>query len=320
MSTTLTVRSRREVPCERCPLEDSQRRMEVQMAYRDYELDRDYPNRGSWRGGNDFDRDRWYGGYGSGYGGWERGWNRPGSGWGGAAAYGPGYYGYGAYSGRGEPWYGSGYGNQWFDRGYGGIGYDRGYPSYGGGYGGYAGYGGYGLGYGGLGYGGPAYGGPGYTSGADEWRLGAMGYDPRLARSLARGQSQLRQRQQGHSGRGPRNYKRSDERIEEDVNEALTRHPGLDASDIEVQVADGEVTLTGAVDSRLDKRIAEDVIENCPGVIDVHNRLRVSRGGGVARGSEREVTRTPQQEGRGSSRGAEARSSSRRSSSTSRSA
>jgi hypothetical protein len=299
--------------------------MEVQMAYRDYEIDRDYPDRASWRGGNDFDRNRWYGGGYGGYGGWERGWNRPDYGWGGAAAYGPGY-GYGAYPGRGEPWYGSGYGSQGFDRGYGGQGYDRGgYPTYGGGYGGYAGYGGYGLGYGGLGYSGLGYGGfgnrgLGYGSSADEWRVGAIGYDPRLARSLVRGQSQSRRRQQGHSGRGPRNYKRSDERIEEDVNEALTRHPGLDASDIEVQVANGEVTLTGTVDSRMDKRIAEDAIENCPGVIDVHNRLGVSRGGGVARGSEREVTRTPQREGRGSSRGAEARSSSRRSSSTSRSA
>src|SRR5688572_4385571 len=34
------------------------------------------------------------------------------------------------------------------------------------------------------------------------------------------------------SGRGPRNYKRSDERIQEDINEQLTRHPMIDATEI----------------------------------------------------------------------------------------
>lgn len=274
------------------------------MAYRDYELDRDYGNRGSWRGRNDFDRDRWYGGYGAGgYGDWDRGWNRTGYGWGGGA-YGPDF-GYGGYSGRGEPWYGGGYGNPAFDRGYGYQGYERGgYPIYGG-YGAYGGYGGYGGGYGNT---------------AEQWRGGGagMGYDAGMTRTEGRGQNQWRQGQQGHAGRGPRNYQRSDDRIEEDVNEALTRHPGLDASEIEVKVSNGEVTLSGTVDSRQDKRMAEDAAESCPGVRDVHNQLRVSGGGAGARGTEREVTRTPQQEGRTSQSG-ESRSGSRQSSSASRS-
>src|SRR5579884_2129826 len=44
-----------------------------------------------------------------------------------------------------------------------------------------------------------------------------------------------------YAGRGPRNYKRSDERIQEDVNEQLTLHPGIDATDIEVSVHEGDV-------------------------------------------------------------------------------
>lgn len=77
------------------------------------------------------------------------------------------------------------------------------------------------------------------------------------------------------AGLGPRNWRRPDRRIEEDVNEALTRDPHLDPTDIEVSVKDGEVTLTGAVHDRDAKRRAEDDAEACSGVHDVHNRLVV---------------------------------------------
>jgi osmotically-inducible protein OsmY len=79
-----------------------------------------------------------------------------------------------------------------------------------------------------------------------------------------------------HAGRGPRGYRRSDERIREDVNYRLTDDPDLDASDIEVSVNDGVVTLRGSVDSRWDKRRAEDIAESVSGVVDVDNKLRAS--------------------------------------------
>ena len=78
-----------------------------------------------------------------------------------------------------------------------------------------------------------------------------------------------------HRGRGPRGYTRSDERIREDVNDRLTDHPGIDASDIEVQASQGEVTLSGTVDSRYAKRMAEDVADGVSGVSHVQNNLRV---------------------------------------------
>ncbi len=78
-----------------------------------------------------------------------------------------------------------------------------------------------------------------------------------------------------YTGRGPRGYRRSDERISEDVCYRLTQHGGIDASDIEVHVNNGEVTLAGMVDSRQTKRMAEDAIESVAGVQDVHNGLRV---------------------------------------------
>jgi osmotically-inducible protein OsmY len=80
-----------------------------------------------------------------------------------------------------------------------------------------------------------------------------------------------------HVGRGPRNYKRSDERIREDVNDRLTDDYYLDASDIEVKVNDCVVTLTGRVDSRSDKRRAEDLAASVSGVTDVANQLHVGQ-------------------------------------------
>ena len=79
-------------------------------------------------------------------------------------------------------------------------------------------------------------------------------------------------------GRGPQGYKRSDERIAEDVNECLTRHGRIDATQIQVSVREGEVTLAGSVNSREEKRLAEDAVEACYGVKEVHNQLRVNRG------------------------------------------
>lgn len=81
--------------------------------------------------------------------------------------------------------------------------------------------------------------------------------------------------QTGYAGRGPRGYQRGDERIREDICDRLTDDHRIDASDIEVQVNKGEVTLAGSVRSREEKRCAEDVIERISGVRDVNNHLKV---------------------------------------------
>lgn len=77
------------------------------------------------------------------------------------------------------------------------------------------------------------------------------------------------------AGRGPRGYRRSDARIEEDICERLTDDAYVDASDITVTVEDGEVTLSGTVDSRRAKVFAEQLCDAVRGVRDVQNRLRV---------------------------------------------
>ncbi|MES2034378.1 MAG: BON domain-containing protein [Pseudomonadota bacterium] len=84
-----------------------------------------------------------------------------------------------------------------------------------------------------------------------------------------------------HKGRGPKGYRRSDDRIREDINDRLTDDGRLDATHVDVQVIEGEVTLTGTVDSREAKRRAEDIAERVTGVGDVQNNLRINRGGGI---------------------------------------
>ena len=84
-------------------------------------------------------------------------------------------------------------------------------------------------------------------------------------------------RDRNFRGRGPKAYRRSDERIREDINDRLTDHAYLDASDIEVMVKEGEVTLTGKVLDRTDKRLAEDVTESVSGVKHVQNNLRTDK-------------------------------------------
>jgi hypothetical protein len=129
-------------------------------------------------------------------------------------------------------------------------------------------------------YGAPAYGRSGY--GSDYGRPGFAGYDsgrrnygvqgyapsPHVPSPAPRG---------GFSGRGPKGYTRTDERIKEDVCESLSWNDEVDATEITVRVAGGEVTLEGRVETRHMKRLAEDIAEEVSGVQDVHNTLRVTK-------------------------------------------
>jgi osmotically-inducible protein OsmY len=96
-----------------------------------------------------------------------------------------------------------------------------------------------------------------------------------------------------HRGRGPRNYTRSDERIREDVNDRLTDDPHIDASEIEVTVSDREVTLSGQVNNRFEKRHAEDLAESVSGVTHVQNNLRVQQSNAMAGMGGSSSTMTP---------------------------
>ncbi|HEX4740240.1 MAG TPA: BON domain-containing protein [Caulobacteraceae bacterium] len=169
-----------------------------------------------------------------------------------------------------------------YGRGYGAWRGERGY-----GYGGF-GSGAYGSTYGsGVNYGyGPDYGR--YDRGRNEYGRSRYGDDRNWFdkagdevqswfgdRDAERRRQQDHVREGEHRGRGPSGYRRSDERIREDVNDRLSDDSWLDASNIDVHVHEGEVTLGGTVHDRHDKRHAEDLAERVAGVHHVQNNLRV---------------------------------------------
>ena len=119
------------------------------------------------------------------------------------------------------------------------------------------------------GLGGPStYGGSRTYGGSSMYGGAGMYGGPYGAGSMGMGMGK-------HFGRGPKGYRRSDERIREDVNEALFRDENVDATEIEVEVRESEVTLSGTVDSREAKRLAEDCVWNVSGVQNVTNTIRV---------------------------------------------
>jgi osmotically-inducible protein OsmY len=82
-----------------------------------------------------------------------------------------------------------------------------------------------------------------------------------------------------YKGKGPKDYKRSEDRIKEDVCDRLSEDDYVDATNIQVQIQNNEVTLIGTVETREQKRRAEDLVESISGVRNVENRIRVESSG-----------------------------------------
>lgn len=249
--------------------------------------DRQYGARREWPPGSELTEER-----AESFGGRDRSpeerWRDPGQGFGRAgqygASYGEGYrQGYGRgygdeYERRYRPQAGGGgwrtrdedrnFGGDYGNRGAGSSSYGRYYPR-----GGYSRYESAGA----------SYGEGGYGRDMDYGRRGALGYGgyggvggaETGTGALPWGQETGGQ----HRGKGPRGYRRSDDRVRDDVCESLTDDPHVDASNLEVSVKDCEVTLSGTVASREEKRRAEVLAERIRGVKDVHNQLRVAEPG-----------------------------------------
>lgn len=109
-----------------------------------------------------------------------------------------------------------------------------------------------------------------------ELRPGERSWSDLGVSSVHPGEGGVTEREGPHRGRGPKGYVRSDERLREIICEQLTDDPYVDASEMEVRVSGGEVTLTGSVTDRRMKWRAEDIVEAYTGGAEVHNRLRVS--------------------------------------------
>jgi osmotically-inducible protein OsmY len=99
------------------------------------------------------------------------------------------------------------------------------------------------------------------------------------------------------SGKGPKGYRRSDERIREEISDLLTSHHEVDPSEVEIKVSNCEVTLTGTVNSRHEKRLIEDLASQISGVSDVTNQLRVQPSQDQSRSSSDGQYRSGQSQG-----------------------
>lgn len=84
---------------------------------------------------------------------------------------------------------------------------------------------------------------------------------------------------------GPKGYKRSDDRLREDICEKLTEDERIDATDIDVIITNAEVTLNGTVHTKEERRRAELLIDDIIGVTHVQNNLRI-KGEGDTRNIE----------------------------------
>jgi len=78
-----------------------------------------------------------------------------------------------------------------------------------------------------------------------------------------------------YRGRGPKNYRPRDERLQEIACEKLTDDPLIDASGMEVTVAAGEVMVAGTVVTPRMKIAAEKLLGEIPGVTRVRSSLLV---------------------------------------------
>lgn len=216
----------------------------------DYGRERDYRDYGRAQPGGAYEHagERGYR-HGGGYGGYGEQPGEAGGGFGSGRSY------------AAEPGWGPDYGNEARgNRAYEGQG---GFPgSYGAQHGGYAREGG-GYRHGGQGQYGQGFGEAGRTYGEHGSGQSRTGYG-----------SEDRQRRQA---RGPKGYQRSDERLKEDICERLMAADHIDAAEVTVEVKSGKVTLEGSVPQRRMKHAIEDLVDDCIGVQDIDNKLRVAQ-------------------------------------------
>jgi BON domain-containing protein len=141
-----------------------------------------------------------------------------------------------------------------------------------------------------YGTGAAGWGGPGYTGGSYAWGDGsrsqhlplegdysdesALSYEDQVRRDYRAGGSGTSRARRRYPP-GPKGYQRSDERMKEDISERLFVAYHIDSSEVTIDVRGGRVTLEGTVPSRHMKHAIEDIVDSCPGVVEIENRIRV---------------------------------------------
>jgi len=142
-----------------------------------------------------------------------------------------------------------------------------------------------------YGTGAAGWGGPGFTGGGYGWGEGSrsphlplegdysdestLSYEDQVRRDYRAGGGGAASGGRRRHPPGPKGYQRSDERLKEDISERLYAAYHVDSSEVSVEVRAGKVTLEGTVPSRHMKHAIEDMVDGCPGVVEIDNRIRV---------------------------------------------
>jgi osmotically-inducible protein OsmY len=114
------------------------------------------------------------------------------------------------------------------------------------------------------------------SGGAEQVGQALRGQGERAGSALEQTGREGMRRSQRERGRLPRSYQRPDERILDDLCERIARS-GADAQEVEIEVSDAVVTLSGSVPSKLDRRIIQNIADDVLGVEEVHDHLRLAR-------------------------------------------
>lgn len=67
----------------------------------------------------------------------------------------------------------------------------------------------------------------------------------------------------------------SDEKIREDILEALNASPTVEAGDLKVSVVNGVLTLTGVVHTSAIREEAQNLAESVSGIVNIQNNIRL---------------------------------------------
>ncbi len=70
-------------------------------------------------------------------------------------------------------------------------------------------------------------------------------------------------------------YQPSDRQLHDEICQRLKQTQDVDVSQVKVAVLEGKVTLEGTVPEPAMQQAIEDLVDVCPGVQDIENRIRV---------------------------------------------
>lgn len=94
-------------------------------------------------------------------------------------------------------------------------------------------------------------------------------------RSASPALTRIHVQKESFKGRGPRNYRPSDDRIGERLCEVLTDHPDVDASDLTLEVECGIVKLQGSLRDEVMRDRVLAAIQNTHGVVGVVDQVQI---------------------------------------------